>query len=253
MLMAHIQNKIAIITGASNPRDIGTAICRKLASQGIDIFFTHWNSNADWIEKFQQEITNLGVLCEHLKIDLSNADAALNILDTVQTKLGVPSILVNNAAHSIRDGYLALDAKTLDEHYEVNMRSTFLLCVEFARRFEKSDLDIGRIINMTSGQEVGPMPGELAYAATKGAISAFTKSISVELAPLGITVNAVNPGPVDSTWMTDEIREYLLPKFPMGRIGLPEDVAQIISFLASDEAKWITGQIINSEGGFIRN
>lgn len=161
MLMAHIQNKIAIITGASNPRDIGTAICRKLSSQGIDIFFTHWNSDADWIEKFQQEITNSGVLCEHLKIDLSNADAAFHILDTVQTKLGVPSILVNNAAHSTRDGYLALDSKILDEHYAVNMRSTFLLCVEFARRFEKSNLDTGRIINMTSGQEVGPMPGEL--------------------------------------------------------------------------------------------
>lgn len=132
------------------------------------------------------------------------------------------------------------------------MRSTFLLCVEFARRFEKLELDTGRIINMTSGQDLGPMLGELAYAATKGAISAFTKSISQELAPLGITVNAVNPGPTDSTWMTDEIRQILLPKFPMGRIGLPEDVAQIIAFLASDEARWITGQIINSEGGFIR-
>ncbi|CAM3900908.1 SDR family oxidoreductase [Mesobacillus zeae] len=251
--MTHIQNKIALITGASNPRDIGTAICRKLACNGVDIFFTHWNSEAAWIEKFQQEITNMGVLCENIKIDLSNANAAFHILDSVQTKLGFPSILVNNAAHSTRDCYLELDAKMLDEHYSVNMRSTFLLCVEFARRFEKSNLDTGRIINMTSGQELGPMPGELAYVATKGAISAFTKSISVELAPLGITVNAVNPGPTDSTWMNAEIRRCLLPKFPMGRIGQPEDVARIIAFLVSDEAKWITGQIIHSEGGFIRS
>jgi 3-oxoacyl-[acyl-carrier protein] reductase len=133
------------------------------------------------------------------------------------------------------------------------MRSTFLLCVEFARRFENLNLETGRIINMTSGQELGTMPGELAYVATKAAISAFTTSLSIELAPLNITVNAVNPGPTDTTWMTDQIRENLLPKFSMGRIGVPEDVARIVGFLASDDAKWITGQVIHSEGGFYRS
>jgi len=251
-MITNFKNKIALITGASSPRDIGTAICRQLASQGSNIFFTHWNSDQDWIIEFQQEIVNMGVLCECLKIDLSNANSASQILDTVEGKLGLPSILINNAAHSKNDGFSMLDAKTLDEHYAVNMRSTFLLSVEFARRFEKSGLDTGRIINLTSGQDLGPMPGELAYAATKGAISAFTRSLSQELAPLGITVNAVNPGPTDSTWMNEQIRQYLLPKFPMGRIGKPEDVARVIAFLASDEAKWITGQIIHSEGGFIR-
>lgn len=250
--MGYIKNKIAIITGASGQNDIGTAICRKLASRGIHIFFTHWNSENDWIKEFKQEITNMDVLCDSLEIDLSDANAAFKILDTVEGKLGFPSILINNAAHSKSDGYTVLDAKSLDEHYAVNMRSTFLLCVEFARRFEKSPIDAGRIINMTSGQDLGPMPGELAYAATKGAISAFTRSLSQELAPVGITVNAINPGPTDSTWMNDKIREELLPKFPMGRIGVPEDVAHLIAFLTSDEAKWITGQIINSEGGFIR-
>jgi len=247
-----MDHKIAVITGASQPRDIGTAICRKLASCERDIFFTHWNSDDAWINEFQQEITSMGVLCQNLKIDLSNAEAASTILDTVQSKLGLPSILINNAAYSTSDGYLNLDATTLDEHYFVNMRSTFLLCAEFARRFGKSQLKTGRIINMTSGQELGPMPGELAYSATKGAIAAFTRSISVELATLGITVNAINPGPTDSTWMNDEIREYLLPKFPMGRIGQPEDVARVIAFLVSEDAQWITGQIIHSEGGFMR-
>ncbi|WP_163582894.1 SDR family oxidoreductase [Gracilibacillus saliphilus] len=251
--MNHCQNKIALITGASNDRDMGTAICRKLAAEGIDIFFTYWKANADWEKTFQEEVREMDVRCESLEIDLSHENAAIEILDTVTDKLGSPSILVNNAAHSTRDGYIQLDAKTLDDHYVVNMRSTFLLCVQFARLFEKSKLDAGRIINMTSGQDLGPMTGELAYAATKGAISSFTRSLSQELAPLGITVNAVNPGPTDSTWMTDEIRNSLLPKFPMGRIGRPEDVARIIRFLASDEAAWITGQVLNSEGGFIRS
>ncbi|MFJ7922061.1 SDR family oxidoreductase [Lysinibacillus fusiformis] len=250
--MSNVQNTIAIITGANNPRDIGTAICRKLAADGVHIFFTHWQADQNWIDKFKEEISSERVSCEDLAIDLSNPLAAQTILQTVVEKLGVPSILVNNAAHSTQDGYLLLDAEKLDQHYAVNMRSTFLLSVEFARLFQNAHLESGRIINMTSGQDLGPMVGELAYVATKGAISSFTRTLAQELAPIGITVNAVNPGPTDSTWMNDEIRTYLLPKFPMGRIGSPEDVAKVISFLASKEAKWLTGQIIHSEGGFLR-
>ena len=96
------------------------------------------------------------------------------------------------------------------------------------------------------------MPGNLAYAATKGAISAFTSSLSAEIAELGITVNAVNPGPTDTNWMDDDIRDYLRPKFGLGRIGKPEDAANLIAFLASEEGGWITGQVIHSEGGFLR-
>ncbi len=165
-VMDNSQHKIAIVTGGSNSRDIGTAICRKLASQGIDIFFTHWNSKRDWTESFHREIVSMGVRCEELDIDLSEINAASEIFDIVTERLGMPSILVNNAAHSISDGYMELNAKILDDHYTVNMRSCFLLCVEFARRFETYDLDAGRIINMTSGQDIGPMPGELAYVAT---------------------------------------------------------------------------------------
>lgn len=251
--MTNVQNKVALITGVSSPRGIGAAICREFASQGIDIFFTHWQSEASWPETFQKEMLECGVRCDSLEIDLSDANAAFTIMETVSKRLGSLSILVNNAAYSTSDGYAALDAHILDNHYAVNMRATFLLCVEFSRRYEKSNSDGGRIINMTSGQELGPMIGELAYAATKGAITAFTKSLSAELAPLGITVNAVNPGPTDSTWMNDEIRKHLLPKFLMGRIGMPEDAARIVAFLASDDAKWITGQVMNSEGGFLRS
>lgn len=96
------------------------------------------------------------------------------------------------------------------------------------------------------------MAGNIAYATTKGAIDTFTVTLSAEAASKGITVNAVNPGPTDTGWMDDSVKEYILSKSPSGRIGLPQDAARIIAFLASDEAEWITGQIIHSEGGFQR-
>jgi 3-oxoacyl-[acyl-carrier protein] reductase len=160
-------------------------------------------------------------------------------------------VLVNNSAHSTRDGYETLDAATLDGHYAVNLRAVALLSVGFARRF--GGRSGGRIINLTSGQSLGPMPGELAYAATKGAVEAFTRTLAAEVGHKGITVNAVNPGPTDTGWMTKELKQELASKFPAGRVGEPEDAARLVAFLASEEAIWITGQIIHSEGGFLRS
>lgn len=248
-----LEGSIAIVTGVSHDQGIGTAICRKLAKEGADIFFTHWGSKNNWAVHFQDEIIKENrVRCGNCEIDLSQPNAPFKVLDRVTHQMGTPTILVNNAAHSTRDGYMKLDAKTLDDHYAVNMRAPFLLSVEFARRFKQQKKTMGRIINLTSGQALGPMTNELAYVATKGAISAFTLSLSAELAPVGITVNAINPGPTDTGWMTAEIKKHLTPKFLLGRIGLPEDAARIVSFIASEEAQWITGQIINSEGGFLR-
>jgi 3-oxoacyl-[acyl-carrier protein] reductase len=257
MATSGLRGRVAIVTGASRRRGIGAAVCRALAADGADVFFTHWSAfdqmspwgaDDDGPARLQDELQEMGVRCESLEIDLSKLDAPKRILDEVELRLGLPSILVNNAAYSTRDGYEVLDAETLDAHYAVNMRGAFLLTVEFARRF--SGTSGGRIINLTSGQSVGPMPGELAYAATKGAVEAFTVSLSAELAARGITVNAVDPGATDTGWMTEEIKRELLPRFPQGRIGLPEDAARLIAFLASDEAAWITGQVIHSRGGY---
>jgi len=131
------------------------------------------------------------------------------------------------------------------------MRATMLLAAEFARRFTGDDG--GRIINLTSGQGLGPMPDELAYGATKGAIEAFTRSLAAAVMAKGITVNAVNPGPTDTGWISSDLRGVLLPRFPTGRIGEPDDAARLIAWLASPEARWVTGQIISSEGGFLRS
>lgn len=248
-----MKNSVAIVTGVSHEKGIGAAACKRLAEAGNDIFFTHWESAENWEEQFKQEIKQYGVRCVGLSIDLANADAAKKLLDRAEKALGFPTILVNNAAYSTRDGYQLLDAETLDAHYAVNVRSMSLLCVEFAHRFEKQGEAMGRIINLTSGQAQGPMINELAYVATKGAISAFTLALSAEIGHLGITVNAVNPGPTDTGWMTEELKIELAPKFPSKRIGLPDDAARLIAFLASEKAEWITGQVINSEGGFFRN
>ncbi|ASN04596.1 SDR family oxidoreductase [Virgibacillus necropolis] len=247
-----VQEKIAIVTGVSHAHGIGAAVCRKLAANGCAIFFTYWEASPDWATTFQKEMLELGVRCAGFEVDLSEPHAPFELLDMVESKMGLPTILVNNAAYSTRDGYQQLDVQTLDNHYAVNMRATFLLCVEFARRFKKAEGSAGRVINMTSGQAQGPMLEELAYGATKAAISGFTLTLSAEVAPLGITVNAVNPGPTDTGWMTADFKQELSSQFLMGRMGMPEDAAHLIGFLASDEAEWITGQVINSEGGFLR-
>lgn len=161
-----------------------------------------------------------------MEVELSRPEAAVEVLDAVSERLGPPAILVNNAAHSTAEGYEQLDAASLDAHYAVNVRATALLSVEFARRW--SGGPGGRIISLTSGQSLGPMPSELAYAASKGAIEAFTVSLAAGVAHLGITVNAVNPGPTDSGWMRDEVKAAILPKFPMRRIGRPEDAARLV-------------------------
>lgn len=253
--METAERHIAIVTGASRRRSIGTAICRALAADGNDIFFTHWSlfdatqpigREERWPILLQAELQATGVRCEQMEIDLGEVDAPERILDAVEATLGNASILVNNAAHSSNDGYQRLNAEILDRHYAVNMRGTMLLSVEFARRF--TGTSGGRIISMTSGQSLGPMPNELAYIATKGAIEAFTVTLAAELAPRGITVNAVDPGGTDTGWMTDEIRAYLIAQHPRGRVGQPEDAAHLVAFLASPTADWITGQIMHSRG-----
>ena len=251
---------VAIVTGASRRGAIGAAICRRLAADGAAICFTHWSAydrsmawgaDDDGPVALERELEAAGVPVVAIEADLSQPDTHLTVLDIATSRLGQPSILVNNATYSTNGGYESLGAATLDAHYAVNLRGMALMSVEFARRWP--DGPGGRIINLTSGQSIGPMPGELAYVATKGAVEAFTVSLSAGVAAKGITVNAVNPGPTDSGWMTPDIAAALLPKFPTGRLGQPDDIARLVAFLASPDAAWITAQVIHSEGGFQRS
>ncbi len=251
--------KIAIVTGVSRLKGIGGAICEELAEAGYHIFFTYWTNydeqmpwsvEVDEPQKIKENLLLKGVRVASMELDLTQNNAAENLICTVIEELGEPDILINNAAYSTNNDFSTITAEELDKHYFVNVRATTLVSSLFAKSFTKGKG--GRIVNITSGQFRGPMPGELAYATTKGAIDALTLTLSAEVATLGITVNAINPGPTDTGWMTEEIKKDLLPMFPFGRIGEPRDVAKTIKFLVSDEAEWITGQIIHSEGGFRR-
>lgn len=254
-----MKRRIAIVTGASRLKGIGKAICIELAKKNIDIFFTYWTNydnempwkvNTNEPQLIKKEILDYGVNCASLELDLTKANATESLLTEVEQTLGHPSILVNNATYSTStdiDNFTALD---LDKHYNLNVKATTLLTIAFIRRFKHSKG--GRIINITSGQSLGEMSNEIAYAITKGAIETLTKTISQKIAAQGITINAVNPGPTDTGWMDEQLYADLKKRFPMNRVGQPNDAARLISFLCSEEGEWITGQIIHSEGGFQR-
>ena len=254
-----LAGKVAIVTGASRLDGIGAAICLELAKNGCDVFFSYWTQydqtmpwgiNDDEPQKLMAELRETGVKAASLEINLAKPDAPGKLIKEAFDKLGSPDILVNNATYSTQNSFSDLTAEELDRHYFINIRATAILSSEFAKTFTKKTG--GRIINVTSGQFQGPMPGELAYAATKGAVDALTITLAAETAHLGITVNAINPGPTDTGWMTETLKNDLLPKFPFGRVGKPQDAARLVNYLASSDADWITGQIIHSEGGFIR-
>lgn len=254
-----MNNKIAIVTGVSRHKGIGKAICLALANQGIDICFTYWSAydksmpwdvKANEQEEIRSEVLATGVRCEKIEVDFFAEDAAAQIFNFAESKLGKPTILVNNATYSTDCTITDLSSNVLDEHYTVNLKTTTLLIKEFVNRFVGESS--GRVINLTSGQSLGQMNNEIAYAITKGAIETLTKTIYSELARKGITINAVNPGPNDTGWMTPELTKELLNRFPMGRVGKPTDTANLIAFLCSEDATWITGQVIHSEGGFVR-
>jgi 3-oxoacyl-[acyl-carrier protein] reductase len=144
-----------------------------------------------------------------------------------------------------------VSAEELDRAWAVNARAAVLLAQAFAAAHEEERPD-GRIVFLTSGQHLGPMPGELPYVLSKGAIHQAVATLADELAERGITVNAVNPGPVDTGWAAAEVREELAARFPTGRWGRPDDIAPVVAWLLSAESAWVTGQVIDAEGGFRR-
>jgi 3-oxoacyl-[acyl-carrier protein] reductase len=186
-------------------------------------------------------------LAGHLEADLADPDGPAAVLAAARIALGHVDVLVANHAASVGGTLEELTAASIDTALAVNVRGTLLLVKEFAAGFESEH---GRVVLFTSGQGRGPMSGELPYVASKAALSGSVLSLADALAPRGITVNAINPGPTDTGWAPEDVRREVEAAMPHGRWGTPEDAARLVAWLASEESGWVTGQVIDSDGGF---
>lgn len=261
-----LRGRAVLVTGVSRRAGIGYAVACQAAAWGANVYCHHYSphdSEQPWGSDDTAAVIH-GVrahLIEGARVaersgDLTEPGAPEDLVAAATAEFGRLDVLVCNQALSGSDGAIGeLTAASLDRHWAVNARTSILLAQEFAAQ-AVPNLGPGpnrSITFLTSGQGLGPMPGEIAYAAAKAAIAGVTLTISDQLADHGIRVNTVNPGPVDTGWFSPELEQALAPQFPFGRPGRPEDPARLIAWLATDEAMWITGQIINSEGGFARH
>lgn len=190
-----------------------------------------------------------GGLVDAWETDLRDPDNVSNLLDRIESKFGSVDILVNNAAeYRNNDSIDTITAKDIEKTYSVNVKATLLLISEFVHRHKRYKKKWGRIINLSTGPSQC-FVGQISYGSSKAAIEAFTRSIAFEVGPLGITVNTVAPGATQTGYITVEDEQKLIPTIPLRRLGLPEDTANTILFLASDKSSWTTGQIIRVNGG----
>ena len=263
-----LRGRTALVTGASRRSGIGHAVARRLAAYGASVYLHHhvphdaampWGADRpeEVIASVRRALGDPEAQVVAGPGDLSDPAAPAELVATAASALGGRlDIVVANHALSGSDGTLdTIDAEMLDAHWAVDTRSVLLLVQAYARL--RADLPSrtpgGRVVMMTSGQDHGGgMPDEMAYALQKGALASITRSLATTLAEHAITVNTVNPGPVDTGYATGDRYESVAAMFPGGRWGMPDDPARLISWLATDEGAWVTGQVIDSEGGFRR-
>jgi 3-oxoacyl-[acyl-carrier protein] reductase len=259
-----LRGRVAMVTGASRRAGIGYAIARRLAALGASLFLHHyaphdheqpWGAEPDGpqavVDGVADALAIASASVHQMELDLAIPGAPNRLVNAAAEAFGHLDILVCNHARSGSDGSLEeLDEAMLDAHWVVNTRSTILLAQAFAAQHDGRPG--GRIIFITSGQDLGPMRDEVAYAVTKGALASITRTLADHLADQSITLNTINPGPIDTGYAPPEAREALRRRFPSARWGMPDDPARLVAWLITDDAAWITGQIINSEGGFRR-
>ena len=215
---------IALVTGAARVEGIAAGVVSRLADDG-------------W-----QVITSDREVGDY-PCDLSTHDGPARLIETVNADHGPITALVLSHAHDVESGILDTTPATFDLHMAVNARASLLLIAAFARQVPSGG---GSIVAFTSDHTTGNLP----YGASKAALDRIVISAARELGHLGISANVVNPGPIDTGWMNDEIRESLEARHPIGRLGTPADIGNVVSFLISDEGRWITGQLLKTDGGF---
>lgn len=242
-----MSEKISVVTGGS--RGIGAAIAKKLASQGMTVIINYCGSE-DRALAVKSEIEAAGGQAEAWRCDVSDCGQCERFVKAVMEKYGRIDVLVNNAGIT-RDGLMM---RMTDEDFsrviDTNLKGTFYMMRFVSRHMLKAKK--GRIINMASVVGLMGNAGQVNYAASKAGVIGATKSAAKELASRGITVNAIAPGFIDTEMtgaLSEKVQEQILTQIPLGTFGKPEDIANCAAFLASDEASYITGQVIQVDGG----
>jgi 3-oxoacyl-[acyl-carrier protein] reductase len=251
--MTSLEGRVALVTGVSRRAGIGFAIVRRLLLDGSSVFAQGWTPH-DAAQAWGADPEAAAALVEldgavrYLEADFADPDAPAAVVAGAREAFGHVDLLIVNHARSGHGRLGDTTAGQLDAFLHENVRAAILLVKEFAAQHDGRPG--GRVILMTSGQHLAPMSREIAYAVSKGALHQVTKTLADELIDHGITVNTVNPGPTDTGW--DIANQDPERAMPLGRWGRPDDAARLIAWLCSDEAAWITGQVIDSEGGFRR-
>jgi 3-oxoacyl-[acyl-carrier protein] reductase len=263
-----LEGRAAVVTGAGRRRGIGHAIARRLVAMGASVCVQHWaahDADQPWgqddldaaLDELRSDLAP-GARLTDVGLDLAAPEAGAALVAGAASELGHLDVLVCNHARSGGDGpLLEQTAAMLDGHWAVDTRSTLLATAAFARQHDGREG--GRVVWLTSGQQLGPMPGEIAYAAAKAALAGVTASVADELAERHVLLNTVNPGPVNTGYLDEltsdraERLPEILARFPSGRFGEPDDPARLIAWLVSDEGRWVVGQVLSTEGGFRRS
>ena len=247
--MKLLEGKVAIITGAS--RGIGSGIAKIFAQHGAQVAFTY-SSSAESALALEKELLAFGSKAKGYQSNAANYEEAHQLVDDVITDFGTVDILINNAGITKDMLLLRMKEEEWDDVMSTNLKSIFRMSQALIRSMMKSRY--GRIINITS--VVGHMgnAGQTNYAAAKAGVTGFTKSLAKEIGSRGITVNCVAPGFIDTDMtkgLSDEHKKQLLDHVPLGRLGSPEDIGAAVSFLASKEASYITGETLHVNGGML--
>lgn len=249
-----LENKVAIVTGGSG--GIGQALCERLAQEGAKIAI-NYRSSVDEAKETKEKVAQVGSQAIIVQADLGKVDQINHLVQETINHFGKVDILVNNAGLEKRADFWDVTEKDYDLVLDVNLKAVFFATQAVVKHFRETN-NSGRIINISSVHEELPFPHFTSYCASKGGVKMITRNLAVELGPMGITINNVAPGaiatPINHDLLNNpEQLKKVTQNIPLGRLGEPEDVSGIVAFLASDEAKYITGATFYVDGGLLWN